>query len=154
MPKKSAGLLIYRFRDNKPEVMLVHPGGPFWHNKEESAWSIPKGEFDETEEPLAAAIREVQEETGLVVDGNFIELAPARQKSGKIIYAWAVEGNVDAAAIKSNSFSMEWPPRSGKEQSFPEVDRSGWFKLPVAREKILIGQLGFLEELKKILGMH
>jgi predicted NUDIX family NTP pyrophosphohydrolase len=125
----------------------VHPGGPFWTKKDNGAWSIPKGEFEEGEEPLNAAKREFHEETGFLLDGNFIALTPLRQPGGKLVYAWAVKGDCDPQSIKSNTFSMEWPPRSGKRQEFPEVDRAGWFTLEVAREKILKGQLGFLEEL-------
>jgi predicted NUDIX family NTP pyrophosphohydrolase len=154
MFKKSAGILLYRIIKNNLEVFLVHPGGPYWEKKDDSAWSIPKGEFEAGEYPLAAAKREFKEETGSDVAGEFIALTPLKQPSGKLVYAWAVEGNIDSASIKSNTFSMEWPPHSGKEQSFPEVDKGGWFKISLAREKILIGQRGFLEELQKHLGMN
>jgi len=155
MPNKtSAGILLYRIVENHLEVFLVHPGGPFWKNKDVGAWSIPKGLFEAEEDPLEAAQREFQEETGFNITGKFTALTPLKQPSGKLVYAWAAEGNVDAAATKSNMFSMEWPPRSGKEQSFPEVDKGGWFEIPVAYEKILTGQRGFLEELQKILEMH
>ena len=154
MFKKSAGILLYHIIKNNLEVFLVHPGGPYWEKKDDSAWSIPKGEFEAGEYPLAAAKREFKEETGSDVAGEFIALTPLKQPSGKLVYAWAVEGNIDSASIKSNTFSMEWPPHSGKEQSFPEVDKGGWFKISLAREKILIGQRGFLEELQKHLGMN
>jgi predicted NUDIX family NTP pyrophosphohydrolase len=151
MVKKSAGLLMFRRRSTGAEVFLVHPGGPFWTRKDEGAWSIPKGEYDPGEDPFEAARREFQEETGFAVDGEFLPLAPRKQPSGKIISAWALEGDCDASAIRSNKFSMEWPPRSGKQQEFPEVDRAGWFPIPVAKEKILKGQMPFLDELGEIL---
>jgi predicted NUDIX family NTP pyrophosphohydrolase len=145
--KKSAGLLVYRLRNGELEVLLVHPGGPFWAKKDEGAWSIPKGEIAENEDSLKAAKREFFEETGFEADGNFIALTPVKQASGKWVYAWAVEGDCDAGAIKSNTFSMEWPPRSGDKKEFPEVDRAGWFPLEAARQKILKGQVSLLEEL-------
>ncbi len=148
--KLSAGLLFYRMRGGKVEVFLVHPGGPFWAKKNEGAWSIPKGEHDEGEDPLAAAMREFQEETGFAVSGDCRALAPLKQPSGKVISAWAVEGEVDAASIKSNTFSLEWPPKSGKMKDFPEVDRAGWFDLPTARLKILPGQQPFLDQLEQL----
>jgi predicted NUDIX family NTP pyrophosphohydrolase len=147
--KKTAGLLLYRARDPGLEVFLVHPGGPFWAKKDHGAWSIPKGELQEGEDPLNAAKREFQEETGFSVEGNFVPLTPLKQRGGKVVYAWAVEADCDPDAIKSNMFSMEWPPRSGKRQEFPEVDRAGWFTLEVAKQKILPGQVGFLEELER-----
>ncbi len=146
--KKSAGLLLYRRRNSNLEVFLVHPGGPFWAKKGDGAWSIPKGEIAEDENPLAAAKREFYEETGFQIDGDFIALAPVRQAGGKTVHAWAIESDCDAEAIKSNTFSMEWPPRSGKKQEFPEVDRAGWFIFEEAKKKILKGQLGLLEELR------
>ena len=149
MAKKSAGLLLYRNESGTLEVFLVHPGGPFWAKKDSGAWSIPKGEFVEGEEPLAAAKREFEEETGFTADGKFTELKPLKQPSGKIIYAWALEGDCDASRIRSNTFSMEWPPRSGQQQEFPEVDRGGWFELEAAKAKLLKGQLGFLEQLEQ-----
>ena len=133
-------------------MFLVHPGGPFWAKKDEGAWSIPKGEFAEDENPLVAARREFQEETGFSIDGTFKELKPVRQPGGKTVFAWAVEGDIDSSAIRSNHFSMEWPRGSGKTQSFPEVDRGGWFDLDVAKTKILKGQVGFLEQLERNLG--
>lgn len=147
--KNSAGILLYRLGRSTLEVFLVHPGGPFWRSKDAGAWSIPKGEFDSTEDPLKAAKREFQEETGCSVEGDFIELAPRQQPGGKVVYAWAVEGECEAESIKSNTFSLEWPPRSGKRQEFPEVDRAGWFTLEVARQKILPGQVGFLHDLQQ-----
>jgi predicted NUDIX family NTP pyrophosphohydrolase len=149
MAKKSAGLLLYRFRAGALEMFLVHPGGPFWAKKDTGAWSIPKGEFEEGEDPLTAAKREFQEETGFPVAGNFIALSPLKQAGGKLVFAWAVEGDCDAAAITSNIFSMEWPPRSGKRKEFSEVDRASWFPLEIAREKIVKGQRGFLDELRR-----
>lgn len=148
MAKHSAGVLLYRLRDGAIEVFLVHPGGPYWRNRDESAWSIPKGEFDPDEEPLAAARREFEEETGLTVEGRFSPLAPLRQPHRKIVHAWAVEGDCDPAAIRSNTFPLEWPPHSGRMEHFPEVDRAGWFPLDQAREKIVSGQTGFLDELE------
>jgi predicted NUDIX family NTP pyrophosphohydrolase len=146
MVRKSAGLLMYRKVGGSVEVLLVHPGGPFWAKKDEGTWSIPKGEFGDGEEPLEAAKREFQEETGFGVDGKFEALEPVKQAGGKIVYAWAVEGDIDASAIRSNTFSLEWPPRSKKIQEFPEVDRGGWFDLAVARRKILKGQMPLLEQ--------
>ena len=151
MVKKSAGLLVFRRRQGIIEVLLVHPGGPFWARKDEGAWSIPKGEYEPGQDPLEAARREVREETGFQAGGEFLPLTPRKQPSGKVISAWALEGDWDASAVRSNTFSMEWPPRSGKQQEFPEVDRAGWFSIPAAREKILRGQIPFLEELMDIL---
>ena len=147
--KNSAGILLHRLRGSGIEVFLVHPGGPFWAKKDARAWSIPKGEFEVGQDPLEAAKREFKEETGFAVEGNFIELTPVKQPGGKVVYAWAVMGDCEAESIKSNTFSLEWPPRSGKRKEFPEVDRAGWFTPEVAREKILKGQLNFLEELKR-----
>jgi predicted NUDIX family NTP pyrophosphohydrolase len=149
--KKSAGLLIYRRRHGVLEVLLVHPGGPFWAKKDERSWSIPKGEYSSEEDPLEVAKREFREETGFQALGEFLPLNPRKQPSGKIITAWAFEGDCDASAVKSNTFLMEWPPHSGRQQEFPEVDRAGWFTLPVAKEKIVKGQAGFLDELDQIL---
>ena len=125
----------------------MHPGGPFWAKKDEGAWSIPKGEFDDGEDPLKAARREFQEETGLAPDGKFIELNPIRQKSGKFVYAWAIEGDIDPTKISSNNFEMEWPPRSGKMRSFPEVDKADWFTLDKAKRKMNAGQVALLDDL-------
>jgi predicted NUDIX family NTP pyrophosphohydrolase len=151
MAKKSAGLLMFRRASGGVEVFLVHPGGPFWARKDEGAWSIPKGEYAPGEDPLETAKREFQEETGFQASGEFIPLSSLKQPSGKVISAWALEGDCDAASIRSNTFSMEWPPRSGKQQEFPEVDRAGWFTIPAAKEKVLRGQVPFLDELKEIL---
>ena len=152
MPLKySAGLLLYRFRGPATEVMLVHPGGPYWKNKDEGAWSIPKGEFSPPEDPIVAARREFFEETGVVVKGDLNALKPVRQPGGKIVHAWAVEGDLDVATIVSNTFEIEWPPHSGRLQSFPEVDRGDWFVRPEAERKIVRGQAPLLAELAQIL---
>jgi len=147
MPKKSAGLLLYRVNTSGLEVLLVHPGGPFWAKKDDGCWSIPKGEFGDDEEPLAAAKREFEEELGVPATGDFIPLEPVRQAGGKLVYAWAVRGDFDVSRLKSNTFSMEWPPRSGKLLEFPEVDRAGWFGMNAARRKILKGQTPLLDQL-------
>ncbi|PKN30903.1 MAG: NUDIX hydrolase [Deltaproteobacteria bacterium HGW-Deltaproteobacteria-21] len=150
--KRSAGLLMYRIREGKPEVFLVHPGGPFWAKKDVGAWSIPKGEYGEDEDPLAGAKREFREETGMDPgEGPFIPLNPVKQKGGKLVSGWAFKGDCDPSSIQSNTFSMEWPPRSGKVASFPEVDRAAWFSIEQAKEKILKGQIGLLEQLLQIL---
>jgi predicted NUDIX family NTP pyrophosphohydrolase len=138
--KRSAGIILYRKRQGILEVFLVHPGGPYWRRKDHGAWSIPKGEYQQGEAALQAAQREFLEETGVAVDGPFLELAPVRQPSGKIISAWAVEGDLDPAQLRSNSFCLEWPPKSGVTQSFPEVDRGAWFSLVDARDKLTPGQ--------------
>ena len=148
--KKTAGILLYRLRESELEVLLGHPGGPFWAKKDDAAWSIPKGELEEDEDPLKAAKREFEEETGVAVEGNFIPLTPLKQRGGKVVLAWAVKGDCDADNIKSNMFSLEWPPRSGKRQEFPEMDRASWFTMAAAKKKILPGQLGLLEELEQI----
>ena len=145
--RKSAGLLLFRRTPAGVEVLLVHPGGPLWAKKDEGAWSIPKGEIDADEEPLAAARREFEEELGSPVSGEFIALAPIRPASGKVVHAWAVEGDFDPATFTSGMFSMEWPPRSGRQQEFPEVDRAEWFSLDDARRKINIAQIAFLDQL-------
>ena len=147
MPKQSAGILLYRNAGGRIEVFLAHPGGPFWAKKDDGAWSIPKGEFTDGEEPLEAAKREFQEETSFPIEGTFIPLNPVKQPGGKTVYAWAVAGDIDAGAIRSNTFSMEWPKGSSKTKSFPEIDRAGWFVLDLAKVKILKGQLGLLEQL-------
>lgn len=148
---KSAGILVYRRHGAELEVFLVHPGGPFWAKKDLAAWSIPKGELDETENPLAAALREFTEETGQTIAGDFRALTPVKQKSRKIIHAFAVEGEVDPDKIVSNEFEMEWPPRSGKLERFPEVDRGAWFPLPEARSRIHAGLVPVLDELARLL---
>lgn len=148
MPKTSAGLLPYRNSGAQLEIFLVHPGGPFWAKKDDCAWSIPKGEFTAGEDPLAAAQREFHEETGFTVAGPFTPLTPVKQPGGKIVTAWAVEApHLDPAALRSNTFSLEWPPRSGKTREFPEIDRAAWFDLPTARGKIFQGQRPLLDEL-------
>ncbi len=147
MPKTSAGILMYRKSHAGTEVFLIHPGGPFFKNKDEAAWSIPKGEIDEGEDPLAAAKREFEEETGCRPVGIFQPLTQIKQKSGKIVLSWAVEGDCDADTIKSNKFKLEWPPKSGRYQEFPEVDRAAWFSLDEARRKINAAQVALLEEL-------
>ncbi len=149
--KKSAGILLFRFGIAGPEFFLIHPGGPFWKNKDAGAWSIPKGEIAGDESALNAAIREFKEETGTKVEGDFIELNPITQKSGKVIYAWALEGIIDADAIKSNFFEMEWPYKSGKWKSFPEVDKAGWFDEASAIEKINPAQALLIQELLALL---
>jgi len=151
MPRQSAGLLTYRRRGASVEVFLVHPGGPFWAKKDDGAWSIPKGEFTEGEDPLEAARREFHEETGFAANGVFQRLQVVKQPGGKLIHAWAVAGDVDAAAIRSSNFSMEWPPHSGKQREFPEVDRAAWFPLADAAKKILKGQLPLLRQLAESL---
>jgi predicted NUDIX family NTP pyrophosphohydrolase len=150
MPKQSAGLLLFRERSGHLEVLLVHPGGPFWKNKDDGAWSIPKGEFSGDEDPLAAARREFEEETGFRAEGEAIALRPLKQAGGKVVHAWTLRGDLDAEAIRSNTFLLEWPPKSGRRQEFPEVDRATWFPLDVARRKILQGQVGFLEQLQAV----
>ena len=149
MPKRSAGVLLFRRKRPQLEILLVHPGGPFWKKKDDRAWSIPKGEHADDEDPLAAAKRELAEETGLIVSGDFIPLGEIRQAGGKIVTAWAVEGDCDAASLRSNSFSMEWPPGSGKTQEFPEIDRAEWFPMEIARYKIVERQAEFLERLAR-----
>ena len=133
------------------EVFLVHPGGPFWIKKDVGAWSIPKGEIETGEEPLNVAIREFKEETGQEIGGNFYELQPVKQKAGKIIKAWAVEGDIDPTAIESNTFEIEWPPKSGKKKILPEVDKAEWFTVKAAAEKINPGQLPLIEELQQMM---
>ena len=150
MPKTSAGLVLYRRRGGELEVLLVHPGGPMWKNRHEAAWSIPKGEIEDGEDKFEAAKRETAEETGFAPSGRFIRLPPVRQPSGKVIHSWAIEAaGLDPAAIRSGSFEMEWPPRSGRQASFPEVDRAGWFDWPEAQVKILAGQRPILARLKE-----
>jgi predicted NUDIX family NTP pyrophosphohydrolase len=151
LPKTSAGLLMFRRCGAEPEVLLVHPGGPFWTKRDLGAWSIPKGEFAPGEDPLAAARREFEEETGIRPEGEFIPLSPRRQPSGKVVHAWAFESDCDPTTIVSNTFVMEWPPRSGRRQAFPEVDRAGWFPLEEAMRKLVSGQVGFVEKLADLL---
>jgi len=148
MPKTSAGILLYRRKDGELRFFLIHPGGPFFATKDEGAWSIPKGEIDVGEDPLAAGRREFEEETGCSPDGEFLPLTPVTQKGGKTVLAWAIEGDCDAGTIRSNTFTLEWPPRSGTMQEFPEVDRAGWFPLDEAKRKINPAQAALLEELR------
>lgn len=148
--KHSAGLLLHRVRDGGREVLLVHPGGPFWARRDDAAWSIPKGEFDPGEDPLAAARREFLEETGALPVAEAVPLG-VRKGSGKLIHVWAVEGDCDASAITSNAFVMEWPPRSGNMRSFPEVDRAAWFDLDTARRKLHGNQTAFIDDLEAAL---
>ncbi len=149
--RKSAGLLPFRRKDSNVEVFLAHMGGPFWAHKDEGAWSITKGEFEEEEPPLQAALREFQEETGMTPAGKFIELSPIKQPGGKKVFAWAVEWDCDPARVKSNTFALEWPKGSGVIQRFAEIDRAAWFPLPVARQKILKGQRPLLEQLQNVI---
>jgi predicted NUDIX family NTP pyrophosphohydrolase len=151
MPSKSAGILLYRRRAGALEVLLVHPGGPYWKSKDAGAWSIPKGEIGAGEDPVAVARRELREETGASLDGDLIALRPIVQRGGKTVQAWALEGDFDVARLTSNTFSMEWPPRSGRYRSFPEVDRGAWFGLDEARARINEGQRPLLAELEAVL---
>lgn len=145
MAQRSAGLLLYRWVAGEPQVLLVHPGGPFWAKKDAGAWSIPKGLCAEGEDMLAAARREFEEETGASVYGRFIELGAFRQAGGKLVHAWAIEGDVDPATIRSNVVTLQWPPRSGRMATFPEVDRAAWFTPGQARAKILKGQRAIID---------
>ena len=151
MPKRSAGLLLYRLSDDGASVLLVHPGGPFWAKKDLGAWSIPKGEYAAGEDPLAAARREFEEETGARPAGDFRPLGEGTQPGRKLVSAWAVAGDFDPATLVSNTFELEWPPRSGRKARFPEVDRAQWFSLDEARQKILPGQRGFIDRLVQVL---
>jgi predicted NUDIX family NTP pyrophosphohydrolase len=153
MARQSAGILLYRLKDSVPEVLLVHPGGPYFANKDLGAWSIPKGEFSEGEEPLSAAKRELLEETGIAVTGDFLELKPVKQKGGKTVMAWAAEAKRDVIVLKSNTFKMMWPPKSGQWKTYPEIDRAEWFDLSTARQKINPAQVSFIEELVSALGL-
>ncbi len=149
---RSAGILLHRTGSEGREVLLVHPGGPFWARRDDGAWSIPKGEYDDGEEPLAAALREFEEELGSALEhvGELRELGEVRQRNRKLVTAWAAEGDLDAAAVRSNTFEMEWPPRSGKRQAFPEIDRAEWFGLARAREKLIPAQVAFLDRLEAL----
>jgi predicted NUDIX family NTP pyrophosphohydrolase len=150
MPKRSAGILMYRRGAQGLEVLLVHPGGPFWARKDLGAWSIPKGEYSESEDPLKVATREFEEETGAALCGELRLLGELTQPGRKIVTAFAVEGDFDPATLKSNTFELEWPPKSGRKATFPEVDRAQWFSLEMAREKILSGQREFIRRVLKI----
>ncbi|MDB6094506.1 MAG: Phosphohydrolase [Verrucomicrobia bacterium] len=150
MKNRSAGILVYRRKEGGSlEVFLVHPGGPLWAGKDEHAWSIPKGQLGPDEEPFAAALREFAEETGQTMKGEFIELAECRTPGGRVILTWAIEGDLDPADVVSNHFEMEWPPRSGERQQFPEVDRGEWFEVEIARRKIHQGQVPILGDLAR-----
>lgn len=148
MPATSAGILLYRLRSGTLEVFLVHLGGPQWARKDLGSWTIPKGEFSAGDDPLAAARREFREETGAAIEGDFVALTPVKQKAGKIVHAWAVAGDIDPAHLRSNTFTMEWPPKSGRMREFPEVDRGEWFSIPIALEKINPAQQALLRELE------
>lgn len=149
MPVQSAGILLFRRSPAGTEVLLVHPGGPFWARRDEGAWSIPKGEHDDGETPVDAARREFEEETGSAPPEPLVELGEVRQKSGKRVQAWAGEGDLDAGAIRSTTFELEWPPRSGRMQTFPEVDRAAWFDLDEARRRLLPAQVPFVDRLRE-----
>jgi predicted NUDIX family NTP pyrophosphohydrolase len=148
----SAGILVHRFRDEELQVFLVHPGGPFWQKKDDGAWTIPKGEYSPNEDPKTAALREFEEETGQQLQRELSELLTCKLPSGKVLTVWSVEGEVDETALQSNTFEMEWPPKSGRMQEFPEIDRGGWFALDEARRKITKGQLPLLDALSTQLG--
>ena len=153
MPRRSAGILLYRLTGDAPEVLLVHPGGPFWARKDLGVWSIPKGEYEEGEDPLACALREFEEETGTALPtSRLVDLGEVRQKSGKLVTAWAAEGDLDADAVRSNTFTIEWPARSGRTAEFPEIDRAEWFGVDAAREKLNPAQAEFLDRLVERLG--
>jgi predicted NUDIX family NTP pyrophosphohydrolase len=147
MAKQSAGILLYRLQQTQLQVLLVYPGGPYFSGKDAGNWTIPKGEFTNEEEPLAAAVREMEEETGYLPEGDFIELSPIQQKSGKKVYCWAVKGDLDPDTILSNSFEIEWPPKSGKRKTYPEIDKAEWLSMKDARLKINERQVPLLEEL-------
>jgi len=149
--KKSAGLLLYRCMENTIEFFLVHPGGPFWKNKDIGAWTIPKGELEDEEDALETAKREFKEETGTIIDGNFITLTPVKQKAGKLVYAWAIQGNIDSEKITSNTFKIQWPPKSGKWVDLPEVDKAGWFSIEESKQKINPAQIPLIDELLELI---
>lgn len=149
--KKSAGILVYRKAGKDIEYLLVHPGGPFYKNKDINTWSIPKGEYDNNENAFEAAKREFFEETGIRIDGDFISLKTVKQNGGKEVSAWAVEADVDTGKVKSNTFELEWPPKSGKFQKYPEIDRAEWFNYEEAKKKILKGQIPVIDELNNLL---
>lgn len=149
MARLSAGLVMYRFVEGELQVLLVHPGGPYWRGKDMGAWSIPKGEYEASQHPFAAAVREFAEELGHSPSGDFIALTPVRQSGGKEVTAWAFEGDFDPSTLCSNTFEIEWPPRSGQTQQFPEVDRAAWFDISEAKKRIVKGQTPLVEELEK-----
>lgn len=150
--KTSAGLMLFRRRGGELEIFLVHPGGPFWAKKDAGAWSLPKGEIAEGEDPLEAAKREFTEETSLTVDGEFLPLEPVKQAGGKVVQAWAIEADCDPAQVRSNSFTLEWPPKSGRKREFPEIDRAQWFTAAEARKRIVAAQAGLIDQLLSLLG--
>ena len=152
--KQSAGILLFKRVKEQVFVFLVHPGGPFWKNKDSGCWSIPKGEFTGEEDPMGAALREFEEETGYLLNGEFMALSPVKLKSNKMVYAWALEQDIDSSKVKSNSFEMEWPPRSGVKKSFPEIDRAEWFSIDDALEKINAAQSRLIRELISKIHMH
>ena len=154
MKHQSAGILVYRKKNDEYEVFLIHPGGPIFKNKDTHSWSIPKGLFDDNETAFEAALREFKEETGFTIDGDFRELKPVKQKSGKIVYAWAVENDIDETQIESNYFQMEWPPKSGIIKDFPEADKASWFSLDEAKQKMFKGQDELIDELKGLLKIN
>ncbi len=151
MARRSAGILLHRGGPDGREVLLVHPGGPFWAKRDDGVWSIPKGEYDDGEEPMAAALREFAEELGSALEHSehLVDLGEVRQRNRKLVTAWAVEGDLDASAVRSNTFTMEWPPRSGRTQEFPEIDRAEWFPAARAREKLIEAQVAFLDRLEE-----
>jgi predicted NUDIX family NTP pyrophosphohydrolase len=151
MTKQSAGILLYRMQHKQLQVLLVYPGGPYFSGKDAGNWSIPKGEFTEKEKAFDAAVREMEEETGYLPSGDFIELTPIQQKSGKKVYCWAVPGELDPDTIISNTFEIEWPPKSGKKKSYPEIDKAEWFTIALAKQKINERQIALLEELQELL---
>ncbi len=151
MLKMSAGILLFRFINEHPEILLLHPGGPYWAKKDVGAWSIPKGLLNENEEPKQAAVRELKEETGIDVKGDLIKLTPIKQKGNKIVFAWALEQDFNPLDIKSNYFEIEWPPKSGEKKQFPEMDKGSWFTVKEAKKKILPAQLPFIVELEKMI---
>ncbi|HTB24389.1 MAG TPA: NUDIX domain-containing protein [Puia sp.] len=151
MLKMSAGILLFRFKNIKPEVLLFHPGGPYWAKKDAGVWSIPKGQLNEDEDPLSAAKRELKEETGIDIKGKLIQLTPIKQKNNKTVFAWSLEQDFDLLNLKSNLFEIEWPPKSGKKMQFPEMDKGAWFTIDEAKVKILPAQLPFIIELEKMI---
>jgi predicted NUDIX family NTP pyrophosphohydrolase len=152
MAGSSAGLLMYRMKRGALQVLLVHPGGPYWRKKDEGAWTIPKGEIDDDEDALDAARREFEEETGLRPEGPFIALTPVKQKGGKVVHAWAFAGDCDPGRLRSNTFELEWPPRSGRRREFPEVDRAEFFEVDEARTKMNPAQVALVEQLVRTVG--
>ena len=153
MTKISAGILLYRLTNKILEVLIVHPGGPFWAKKDIGVWSIPKGELNDNESPLDAALREFQEEMGEQISGNFIPMTPIKQRNGKIVYAFALEHDFDALKTKSNTFTMEWPQKSGKKQEFPEIDKGQWFDFTTSKQKLNKRQAFIVDELVKKLNL-